>query len=200
MTFRAAALVVTLGLASTSCQVITESMPPASVVPPGFPTSDPGAIRTATPLAPSGPLPQPQLPAPQKTKTPKPEDPPDSEPTNIPGCPKSWPPSCQPVASVGVVTFWVLCGSNVVPNSKYATTADAACQVKLDATPKDASRTPTQSHDPVWSFGMGSSAYWVGWGGGAFNPTVHGEGAKGQFTATATVDGVRSNDLVFYFQ
>lgn len=188
-----------LAMTSWSCEVITEVMP-VSVTPIEVPKSAPVAAKTSTPTeAPATPPPiSGGVPTRPPQPKPKPQDP-GGEPTNVPGCPKSWPPSCAPAASASVVTFWVMCGTDIVPNSKFATSAAAACQVKLDCTPKDASGVPTQTSDPVWTFNMSSSAYWVGWGGGHFNPTIHGEGNKGQFTAYATVDGVRSNDLVFHF-
>jgi hypothetical protein len=189
-----------LALTTLSCEVITEVMPVSVTTPKEVPTSAPVAARTATPTdVPATPPPPINGHVPTRPPTPQPGDPPDGQPTNVPGCPNSWPPSCAPAASASIVTFWVMCGTDIVPNSKYATSAAAACQVKLDCTPKDASGVPTQTSDPVWTFNMSNPAYWVGWGGGRFNPTVHGEGNKGQFTAYATVDGVRSNDLVFHF-
>jgi hypothetical protein len=198
---RAVAIVVVLGLTSSACKVITEGMP-VSVSPIDTPTAPPVVTKTPKPTDPvDGTTPVPALgtATPKATKTPPPEQP-TGQPTNVPGCPAPWPPSCAPVASVGVVSFWVMCGSTVVPNSKYSSSANAGCQVKLDTTPKDGSRMPTQTkNDPIWSFDMSSPAYWVGWQGGPFNPTIHGAGVKGEFTAHNVIDGVRSNDLVFHF-
>src|SRR3954463_1495217 len=133
MRFRAAVAVAAIaGLVSTSCKVITEQMP-VSISPIDPQTAPPVTTKTPKPTpSPDGEATEPPLggvgtPTPKKTKTPKP----DEEPTNVPGCPAPWPPSCAPVARVGVVTFWILCGSQVVPNSKFASSADARCQVKL---------------------------------------------------------------------
>jgi hypothetical protein len=189
-----------LALTSLSCQVITEEMP-VTVTQAEVPKSAPVAVKTATPTEVPATLPPISGHVPTRTPAPQnPQNPPDGQPTNVPGCPAPWPPSCAPAASVSVVTFWVLCGSDIVPNSKFATSAAANCTAKLDATPKDASGIPTQTADPVWTFGMSNPAYYVSWGGGAFNPTLNPQGIPGQFTASCTVGGVRSNDLIFYFQ
>lgn len=200
----AAALVALTGLLTTSCKLITEQMPAsANPVDTATPTPKPNSTKPTAATATSTTAATATAAA-TPTRTPKPTEPP-TEPTNVPGCPASWPPSCQPPVTAGVVVFYTACAAGAIPDSKFASSTQASCEVRLDVTPKDANRVPTQTNEPTWHFDFGSLPYTLEWPADHFTPTIHGNGVPGTFTAYCTIVGldgvttVTSNTLTFTF-
>src|SRR5688572_16152696 len=170
------AVVVVAVLSFTGCQVLTEE----------FPTG-PGPTPTPTPD-----------PDPTKTKTPKPRaratptDDPDPTPTRSGDCdPTEWLNNCNPVAKVGLVTFYVACPSIVViPNSKYKIRAEVGCMVRLDATPKDEWNVQTKRKGTP-KYTLGRQMYPVSWPNGIpYTAAVTGN-KKRKFTAYVMLDGIK---------
>jgi hypothetical protein len=102
------------------------------------------------------------------------------------------------VARVGAKVFFVECNGQIVPGSEYASTAQIGCRVHFDCTPRDANNQPTTARGtPEWTFSPGHLVNGGG-GGNPYTPAVNVLG-EGNFTAYATIDGVRSADVRIRF-
>jgi hypothetical protein len=199
---RRSGVVLLLAVAVAACHTITEELPTGAV--PGN-TAGPTVVPTTgngpTPTKTATPRPgQTAQPTPTKTKTPTPRARATKSPRPHSGCgPGGYPPSCEPVARVGLVVFYVICNGQVVPNSKFATEAKASCLVRLDTTPKDAKNVHTLAKgQPHWTFGGGYPV--VNWNNNQYTPMFSGQGRPGTLTATVKVDGIQSNTLTFKFK
>jgi hypothetical protein len=188
--------VLALGLVVGSCQTISEELPassfgslpnvapvpivviqlpqpaPASSIPPSSPTTPPSNGGGG-----GGGNPQPSAPS--------------QEPSN--GC---WRNNCNPIASIHAHVYYVQCGGEAIPNTKFASEASSSCDVVLDATPKDARGLATDSSGRIeWNIGGGRRVV----NDSTFTPRIIGGGQGGEVTFSATVDGVTSNASTFHF-
>ena len=190
---RTLSLLLTAGLLVTAgCKTITEEMPTsASTTTGGAPVVNVPVPIVVTPVV----LPQPQSPAPNPGTpapgaTPVPEGQGDGDGPDIPN-------NTNPVANVVIKVFFVECNGGEVPGTGSATTAPVGCRVHLDATPKDAGGSPTQTKsNPQWSY-SDKSAFDVG-GNSDFNPVLTVKNT-GSTSISCTIDGVRSNDISIRF-
>ena len=191
---RTLSLLLTAGLLVTAgCKTITEELPTSSTTTGGAPVVNVPVPIVVTPIV----LPQPQSPAPAPNPgtpnpgaTPVPEGQGDGDGPDIPN-------NTNPVARVLIKVFFVECNGGEVPGTGSATTAPVGCRVHLDATPKDAGGSPTQTKsNPQWSY-SDKSAFDVG-GNSAFNPALTVK-STGSTSISCTIDGVRSNEISIRF-
>jgi len=104
--------------------------------------------------------------------------------------------NCNAVASVHAYVYYVVCGTSVV-DAKFAEEGPSGCDVRLDATPKDANGKATEAHGtPHWDI---SGASWdANANKNPYTPLVYG--GNGSFTASVEIDGVRSNTFTYRFR
>jgi hypothetical protein len=216
MSHRRVGVVLVAGMIFTSCQTITEEMPIATLSPvsapapivfqvpvfiPGTPTPPPTPVPGGTGGGgTSGPV-QP-LPTSQPLPTAKPTNPPANNdpappPSNGGGGCSGWPNNCNPVASIHAYVYYIVCNGEAQPDTKFAESGPAGCDVRLDATPKDEKGKHTQAKgQPSWTIHGGSS--WEA-NKNPYTPLVRG-GHSGELTAWVEIDGVRSNTFSYRFQ
>lgn len=192
----ALAIVVT-GVASlTGCHTITEDLPsrPSTAIA-GGPGSIPVIVVPVPVQTPTPPVPSPSSPnAPAPNPNPRPTATPDpgegggGSPTN----------NASPVARLNASVYFVECGGVPLPGTSRATTAPVGCRVHLDATPRDASNSPTNPRGtPRWTYsnpGLISVA-----GNSPFNPVITAKG-PGHVDTFAEVDGITSNTFGVSFE
>jgi hypothetical protein len=180
-----------LGFAVVACTTITEELPTrANPTTSQNPVTLPVVVVPVPVPTPNNPDPAPTTPTnPSNPSAPSNPNPPD---TGV-GIPPDIPDNQSPVTKLGAKVYFVECGGQEVPGSGGASEVQVGCRVHLDVTPKDASNRPTQvRHTPEWSFsnmGIISISSTSG-----FNPTFIAK-ARGDVTAYAEADGVRSNDV-----
>lgn len=101
------------------------------------------------------------------------------------------------MVSIHAHVYYVVCGDNVIPNSKFAEEANVGCQVRLDATPKDSkNKAVVVDGTPNWTFE--GTSYPVS-AKNPYTPILTGTG-PGEFTAFCELNGVRSNTFSFRFR
>jgi hypothetical protein len=190
--------VLALGLVVGSCQTISEEMPASSFG--NLPSVSPVPIvviqlpqpAPASSIPPSSPTTPPSNSGGGGGGSTPPSSPAQNEPSN--GC---WRNNCNPIASIHAHVYYVQCGGEAIPNTKFASEASSSCDVVLDATPKDARGLATNSSGRIdWNISGGRTVV----NAGSFTPKIIGGGRGGEITFSATVDGVTSNSDSFSFR
>jgi hypothetical protein len=210
MSYVRLALIAIPALVLASCQTITEELPVATVITSSSPVP---IIVVAVPVpqpstqpqpAPSGggggggggssPVPQP-VPIPQPVPQPVPSG--DNGGGGGGGGGGENPPgSAEDIVSVHAYVYYIQCRGQAQPNTKFAEEGPADCDVRLDATAKNArGRGIDTNCDPRWSI---NGARWAT-PGNPYTPLVFG-GAPGEFTAQVELCGVTSNSFSYRFR
>ena len=186
------------GLVLGSCQTIIEDMPASAVLPSSAPV--PIVVIQLPQIQPTVAAPEPSSGGGGGGGGGTTPTSPAAQPTNPPsnngggGNCSGWPSNCNPVASIHAHVYFLICGGNVV-DARYATDGPADCDVRLDATPKDAQGKHTQAKGtPEWR--IDGASWYVG--NNPYTPTVRGQ--RGGFTAVVTIDGVNSNVINYSFR
>jgi hypothetical protein len=186
---------VLAGLALASCQTITEQMPTSATggtSPVSGVTPIPVIVVPVPVPVPVNPAP---VPAPGPPSNPVPTSPTNPNPTNpAPTTPEVPNNNNSSVVRIGAKVYFIERGGQILPGSEGATEAQVGDRIHLDATAKDASNLPTNTHGaPHWSF-SDTGVVSISGGNGDWTPVMlvrH----PGSISAYVEADGVRSNTV-----
>lgn len=178
------------GLSLVSCQTITEEMP-------GSPSAPTNAGPTPVPIpvvVVPVPVPVPSsVPEPVPTSNPNPNPNPNPKPQNPPNN-----PGTGATVRIGAKVFFVERNGVILPGSEHATEAFVGDRVHLDATAKDASNLPVNTHGaPHWTYSDGSLAQVSGQGD--WTPVMLVK-KPGVMSVYVEADGIRSNTVTISFR
>jgi hypothetical protein len=187
-------LTVVGALLALGCQKIVEELPSrptivASNQPiPVVVVVVPVPVPSAPPTEPDPPRPQPPNPNPNPGPTPNPA------PTRAPN-PQPPAPGGNGIVRVGAKVFFVECGGVPILGSEHASEVELGCRVHMDCQGKNAANEPVNPRNtPSWTFDPADLVRANNLTD--FTPTLQTRG-RGRVCGSATMDGVRSNDVCF---